>query len=376
MPLTENIEDEAARTFFKILSLFIKVPVYPDQYYYSGPANDKTYGRFSNGPNWSEWVGQMVLGSRISSSESYINRAYGGSWASKLDDQKIEWSLALTHPKEFEDSVVEFINGKLLPPNMHNIIEAFMWEYTTSEGGELVAVFYGANDYINNDYSKPPGKANQRAQPESVVADIKTELDRIARWARAKPENSPTSYIYVANLPRISLSPRYQTGGKKGEGQYIDNDIDEHNLLLKTAVDSLAETYKGEVNFRLVDAHGIFDQIFASSTATYKNSACYPNNMLGSPLLVENINDKVGNKVGSDTQPCSDPENYFFWDVVHPAKEAYAAMAEQICTLIEKEVAISGCFNIHVENKATYPDTALQPLKKGTLVPCSGSMVR
>ncbi|WP_062267042.1 SGNH/GDSL hydrolase family protein [Endozoicomonas arenosclerae] len=351
----ENLEDKIARFFIRIIDFFVDIPVYPDHYYYNGP-DGKGFGRFSNGPNWSEWLGYMILGNQVQLPEVYVNRAYGGSWASRLGQQKIDWTWNL---RKLKASIVEFVNGKLLPPNMHSIVSAYIdLEHPASEGGELIAVFYGANDYMNNDYLAKPGKFPPRITPESTVNDINHELVRLADWASKAPQGAPESFIYIANLPRMSIAPRYRSGGKKGQGKYVDADVLEHNRLLKAAFDKLVANpaYHGKVNFRFVDTFSIFERLYAGSTVSNKVDACYPNDMLSSALLMENIHQK------STVKPCASDkqDDYFFWDVVHPTRVVYASLASEICKIVNADIQAS-CFTPSPDDNAAYPRPAFNP---------------
>lgn len=351
----ENLEDKIARFFIHLLDYFVNIPVYPDHYYYNGP-DDEGYGRFSNGPNWSEWLGYMILGSRIESPDAYVNRAYGGSWASRLGQQKIDWTWNLEKLKE---SIKEFINGKLMPPNMHSLVSAYIeLENPQSKGGELIAVFYGANDYMNNDYLAKPGKFPPRMTPEAIVNDIAHELVRLADWVSQSPRGAPESYIYIANLPRMSIAPRYYSGGKKGQGKYVDADVLEHNRLLRNVYQKLADNpaYKGKVNFRFIDIFSIFGKLYSESPITNKVDACYPNDMLNYSLWTKNI------KQLSSATPCAadSQDDYFFWDQAHPTRVVYASLAYEVCKIVGQDIN-TACFKPNPDDRAAYPRPAFNP---------------
>lgn len=355
-PKIEHFENKIAEFFIHVLDFFVKVPVFPDHYYYSGPDGDG-HGRFSNGPNWSEWLGYMVLGTNIESRDMYVNRAYGGSWASRLGEQKIDWTLDWD---KFKASVVEFINGKLMPPNMHSLVSAFIeMEQPKSAGGEMIAVFYGANDYMNNDYLSDSKTFPPRIKPENVVKDITDELVRLADWASKAPEGAPESYIYIAGLPRMSVAPRYISGGKKGQGEYADNDVKEHNRLLEESYQKLSENpaYKGKVNFRFIDTFAIFERLYANSTATNMVDACYPNDMLSSAMLMKNISQQ-----SNTVKPCpaDKQDSYFFWDQAHPTRVVYASLAGELCQIVGKDISAS-CFTPNPDAVSTYPRPAFNP---------------
>lgn len=362
LPDVKIIEEGVADLFRGILNTFENIPVYPDHYYYPRqPNNDhekSIYHRFTNGPNWSEWFGQMVLSSDVSNKERYINRCYGGSWVSRLGDEHIDWTLDFS---ELKKSIIEYIDGKLMPPNMHHILTAFMMEYPKTAGGELIVTIYGGNDYMNNDYTRPPGKSNPRAEPETVVKDLIAELTRIADWAASSPSGSPPSQLIVGNIPDMSLTPRYQSGARKPEAAAFKQDIQTHNQLLKKQLASLQNNpaYHQKIRIQLVDVEGIFNKIYEESTAQYKTRACYPSDMLKSSAMLANARRIQAEKI----TPCPEDEQdkYMFWDQVHPARIPFAQFAYHFCKEVEGNISGIQCMMPEATDSSTYPDTALNP---------------
>lgn len=350
-------EDLIANVILDVINHLVIIPIYPDDKYYSGPEGHKNYGRFSNGPVWSEWFGQMLLGNDVSNELSYINRAYGGSWASKLGDQKIDWTLDIP---ELVNSIVDYIDGKLLPPNMHYLVSAFLDEYPVSKGGEAISVLYGANDYLNNDYSKPESKANPRANPTTLVRDIHQEITRLADWAADTADDAPRSFIYVSNLPDMSKAPTYASGGKNGQGGDALTDIKQHNQLLESMVVGFQKQskYQGKIEFRYTDLFSMFDKVYDTLPAKNKTEACYPNDMLQSPSLV--LNAKAVQKQ-PPVEPCKNPDDYFFWDAVHPTRQVHAELSYSLCLEVAKDIASIHCFKPDWKNEQSYPVPAFNP---------------
>ena len=348
----EHLEDfEGDVTFFLkyLLAHINKIPIYPDDKYYSGTENNKGFGRFSNGPVWSEWLGKAILKDNVRDEKYYINRAYGGSWASKLGDQKIDWTLNI---HALVKTVVDFIDGKLIPPDMHNLLDAFFLEYPESKGGEVIAVLYGANDYMNNNYSKAESKSNPRAHPETVVNDIISGVVKLADWASAMPEHSPLSIIYVSNLPDMSITPRYREKQEKSQDLYVLKDIKTHNELLQEQVKNLQKNpaYHSKVLIRYVDLFTPFQDIYQTSSMPDKQTACYPIDLLG----------------GSSTDstppvPCKNPDDYFFWDAMHPTRQVHAEVGYRICKTLYQDIADLECTPPDWKNESSYPLPAFNP---------------
>ena len=353
----EVAEDIVAEIVLDIINRLVKIPVYPDDKYYRGPEGHKTYGRFSNGPVWSEWFGKMLLGDDVSNEFSYINRAYGGSWASELGDQKIDWTLDIP---ELANTIVDYINGKLMPPNMHYLISAFVDEYPVSKGGEAIGILYGANDYMNNDYSKPESKANPRTHPAELVRDIQQETIRLADWAADTAANAPKSFIYISNLPDMSKAPRYIGDSKKDQGAEALADIEQHNQLLKDMVASFRKQseYQGKIEFRYVDLFSMFNTAYETLPVKNKTKACYPNNMIQAPKLIPNARTI---QKQPPVEPCKNPDDYFFWDVVHPTRQVYAVLSLSVCKEVAKDIASINCFMPDWKDEQQYPIPAFNP---------------
>ena len=353
----EKTEEVIADVILDVLHKLVTIPIFPDSKYYNGPSGHKTYGRFSNGPVWSEWLGQMLLGNEVSNRHSYINRAYGGSWGSESGDQKINWTLDIP---ELVSTITDYIDGKLMPPDMHYIISAFLDEYPTTKGGEVIGILYGANDYMNNDYSKPDNKANPRVNPARLVSDMQREITRLADWAAESADDAPISFIYVSNLPDISKAPRYIGGSKKGQSAAVLADIEQHNHLLEKMVANFQQQdkYHGKVEFRNVDIFTMFNRIYDTLPTKNKTEACYPNNMIQSPLSVENAR-KISKQL--PIEPCKNPGDYFFWDVVHPTAQVHAELSYNLCLKVAKDIAPVNCFKPDWKNEQKYPDPAFNP---------------
>ena len=351
-----KVEDDIGNFVLKALNRFVNVPVYPDDKYYSGPVDDKKFRRFLNGPNWSEWFGLMALHDDVGDKQRFINRAYGGSWATRSKDEKIDWDFA--HPDILIQSIENFIDGKLVPPNFHKVVSAFLLEYPKANGGELITALYGGNDYMSNDYLLPVSKEHPRLYPKTVVADIAFEVRRLADWALSAPDGAPATVIYVINLPDMSKTPRFINGTKKGQGEAVKKDILSHNALLRQAVSDLSEQlkYQSRVVFRHIDLFTLVEKNYASLPAKHKTRACYPNNMLKLPGMIQNARN-----ITSDIEPCDDPQDYFFWDIIHPTKRVQAVMSYQICSLIKQDFSDIDCFKPDYTKESSYPRPAYNP---------------
>ena len=295
-----------------------------------------------------------MLQDKIGNKQTYINRAYGGSWASGLWDQKINWTLNLYN---LESSILDAIYGKLIPPNFHFLLDGFFMEYPSSSGGEVITILYGENDYLNNDYSKPESKENQRTHPETVITDLKKEIIRLANWAA---RGSAPSVFYIPNLPDISKAPRYQNGDKTGQGAAVLEAIKAHNVLLKQLVTSFSANpaYKDKVLFRHVELYDWFNQLYDTSPIPNKTVACYPIDLLAEKLTIKTFRSILST---SDVEPCNNPDDYFFWDTVHPTRQIHAELSFRICQEVSKDIEDVHCQKPDWKDESTYPVPAFNP---------------
>ena len=317
----KHLEDSVAQKLLEELNKVFRIPVYPNHYYYQG--------RFSNGPVWNEWLVAMT-DVQFTSEDYFVNRAYGGSFASDpKDDMHLE--------------------GQLIPPNMKLIVNAYLKEYPAEkgklwmQGNQGFSVLYGGNDYIYDFYNY-----------QIVVERITEQIIRLADFASQSATQGAPNWIFVANLPDLAWVPRYKTGTDKNKGALLSKIIQEHNKLLSEQVQSLQQTYLSrQVRLELLDMYSLVKKELQSDHYKIKDHPCY------------NIVYKMGQRLkrsDEDVVPCPKEnwDDYAFWDPIHPSRKLHANIAYQVCQTTFSKVG-ARCFMPAYDKPETYPNTAHNP---------------
>ena len=342
----EKVEDYMFKQFVKVLNKIYPIPVYPDSYYYKG--------RFSNGPVFNEWLA-LSLGVEVENPEKYINRAYGGSWAIPFkDDIQIRWG-------HLEEDIKLMVDGKLIPPDLDRLIDGYFLEYPPEvnralhpDGGQAFGFLYGANDYLNgyDDSSK-------------VVASIMEQVERIANYLSKAPSRFP-NWIYIANMPAMYRAPRLLKAPEQQRDK-LKKLVESHNVLLEESYLKLKKQYEGSIHIRLVDTHRFFNDELDHGPYKYKTEACYYSGLPNlSNFLSQATPDQEGSMVNSLAEestpvPCHNPQDYAFWDDLHPSARMHARLAWKLCEDVFQEAG-ANCSGVPpYEDPEAFPRTAHNP---------------
>lgn len=180
--------------------------------------------------------------------------------------------------------------------------------YIAANGGSidpnaLYTIWTGGNDInyasANNDFSGIP------AASAGVASIVQSLID-----AGAKS-------IIVANLPDIGLTPLGQDSGNPGGATFLSNTF---NSQLATA---LAGVTLGSANLEIVDASALTTQIASEVTADP--------NPLTNGWGLSNVTDRCFDAAAAGGPTlCSNPDEYLFWDDLHPTAAAHVLVADEM----------------------------------------------
>jgi len=280
----------------KVISKIPEIPKVPPYY----------EGRFSNGPIWPDYFGEM-FGIEVK------DYAYGGSWAEPLKNshQMIPFSLGMQ------------VNFYLVKG---------AWD--THKKDHLYAIWTGANDYLD-------GRKDAEEATTNAVANIRKEINSLIYYGAKQ--------FMVFGIPDLSTVPKVIMDGPIIQAE-VKELSDLHNKKLKSMMASLRQDHP-EIKFVFIDIEDrLADVILNPGNYGMKNvtQACYGGNYyLGNKFIeMEAINaakaehiDILGNAslrtayinsklAERGVTPCSHPENYLYWDKVHPTTTSHLMMAQ------------------------------------------------
>lgn len=360
LPLSQELElilrlQESVDLAVKMIEVSGALAVIPDPPYYKG--------RFSNGPVWSEWMGKNLHGVDVSNSSQFINRAYGGSFAIGLKDQL---TLDLSHPLKFMErlaaSLKMIIDGKLLPPSLDYLIDAFIIEYagTSPQPATLYTILAGGNDYLNTDVDD----IDDSDSAQRVVDSICHNAEKIANFALNN--RAPHSHVGLMTLPDLSLAPRFSTPHFNHQKPLIHRLVQKHNKKLGLCQQKLnaIPKYRNRVSFLMMDAAVATESVINSLPDDFNHTdACFPGIPFSTagnhfPELPTPLKELQVNNHGS---ACTNPDQYVFWDDIHPTRVVHAKVFQYLCMELSKKLQMNCYIPEALSNKFDWPEPALNP---------------
>lgn len=306
--LTDN--GNLYRTLFKILP---KSPPYFE-------------GHFTNGPAWSDEVAEH-FGKK--NATRYLNYAVGG--ATTILRSPFQGFL----PWELKDEVNKYLIENLLINKSNN----------------LFVIWMGANDYLS-------GQPNVDKATTDVISKTVFNIHYLIKWG--------AKHFLILNLPDLSRVPFSATVNYRENLHQLTL---AHNKKLALAVEEL----KKNSNLTIVyyDIYSVFDDML-NQPAKYKIKntidACWPGSytlrdqhaILEGELqqtLPKNISEKIdthqlsqfllnspslsatystGKLYEHAYTPCDNPNEFLFWDKVHPTAMVHHILAELVIKQLEK----------------------------------------
>lgn len=289
--------------------------------------------RFSNGRVWNEYLATM-LDVDQEDWKSYDNQAFGASWAATYDYQLSLWNV-INRPIT---TIKTLIVGKLIPPSLGLTVQAYLMMHEKLNKDTSYFIFSGANDYLNAlvfDDNYVPDRMN--AYINNIVKDIKNNIDKLIA-AGAKQ-------LIIFGIPDVGLSPKYLF---TAEQSILSAAVVQHNKKLKTLVKQL-RLEAPDTNFIFIDTQKILRNVvenprnygFHNTTRacidikfdffdhTIPSTPFINNYVLRYAQTLQATNDK--NFSDQNYYTCHNPENYLFWDELHPTTRAHHWLAYAIC---------------------------------------------
>jgi phospholipase/lecithinase/hemolysin len=174
----------------------------------------------------------------------------------------------------------------------------------SADSDALYIVWAGANDY----------QTISDAQPEEIVGNLKTAIESLYDIGARN--------FLVPNLPDLGRTPLALSSASLVPADTLTNLTREHNLLLDVTLNDLSDSLTG-INPITLDVNGIFNEILTTPEE------------FGFTNVSEPCLDPV------TFASCSNPDEYLFWDNIHPTSFAHEILGEFArTTLITETEAI------------------------------------
>lgn len=266
-------------------------------------------GHFSNGKVWVEHVAEEM-------NIPLVDYAYGGSWVEP-------W----------------WVTSKLkFPYNMGLQVDAYLLAniFDLHKANHLFILWSGANDYLD-------GRPDADAAVASVISHLKDNIDTLISYK--------ARYFVLPNLPDISLTPELKKRGPDAMAA-ASHIIALHNAKLAELI-AAEKADHPEVVFITINIDGYFKDVVANPekynlknvTEPCYNGSYYLNGRLlsGNAELdaAKTMNIDIANntslriaymngKAAENNQGmvCLQPEEYLFWDQIHPTHIAHVTMSK------------------------------------------------
>jgi len=188
-------------------------------------------------------------------------------------------------------------NSQQVPLGLLTQINRYQASKSNASTNALYIIWAGANDYL--------GGGNSTNQPvENSVAAVKLLVQTGAK------------NILVVNLPDLGKLPGTRNTQK---GKELSNLTQKHNSQLAAALKNLRQQLKSEPNIIYHDVNEIFNQAM-------NNPAKFG---------FVNVTDTCLGIERSQYVVCKNPEQYLFWDDIHPSTAAHKLLAETVLTKLK-----------------------------------------
>jgi phospholipase/lecithinase/hemolysin len=235
-------------------------------------------GRFSNGKVWVDYAGEQFKLNPIPSAaiqtgiipRQGVNFAIGGA----------ETGFQSTFP-----------GTQFNIPGVLSQVGLFSQNFPVADPNALYAVFAGANDYF----------FNVNPNVNKVVQNLSVAVGTLAQ-AGAKN-------IVVFNLPNLGETPFSRV---RGTSQQLNNLTKQHNTQLAVALQGLRST-NPNVNLTSVDINSLFDLVRGNPTRFGLKDVT-------NPCVIGDATNIIS--------ACSNPDDFLFFDAVHPTTKVHDLIAK------------------------------------------------
>ena len=185
-------------------------------------------------------------------------------------------------------------NSQQIPFGLLTQINRYQASNSKANTNALYIIWAGANDYLGggNDTNRPV---------ENSVAAVKSLVQAGAK------------NILVVNLPDLGELPVTRNTQRAKE---LSNLTQKHNSQLAAALKDLHQQLQSESNIIYYDVNEIFNQVINHPAK----------------FGFANVTDTCLNIERSQYIVCKNPDEYLFWDYIHPSTATHRLLAETVFT--------------------------------------------
>ena len=291
------------------------------------------YGRFSNGPLAGELLMDM-LGMDASDPEVMQNLAFGGSWTVSSRRFLSSWaSMAWDSSVSTPEWIRHLVGGhaKWLLPSATEIVDWYLRRNPSLDGETMYILESGANDYQN------------------LYWDVDTLVEEQVSIVR-RLISAGARHIGWGTLPNMTITPCFKNSKNIKK---LEKLVHRHNEKIIEAKNALVLEYPN-VKITFVDGYTAMELFLAHASSfgfTVKDQGC---TNITTPGCPENGGGSIQQADGMTV--CNNPDEYFFWDSIHPTTRAYEHIATYLCVMVGLEGYWTDCrlpkdFNAERVNK-------------------------
>ena len=267
-------------------------------------------GRFSNGPLAGE-ISARMLGLDTNNPDQYLNLAFGGSWT--VPPSQFLWSWAWLWQGD-ETGVSERFRhlaagqGKWVLPSASEVADWYLQNNQQLDGDTLYVMAAGANDYQNGYWDVDAVVTYQASIIEQLII-------------------AGARHIGWGTLPDLTFTPCFYNNESVGK---IVRHVEQHNVQI-TRIKKQLETAYPSVKIIFLDGYAAMKLFFKHAEAfgfTVTDRGC-------TNVMIPGCYDRGGQsimEIGSGSfEVCENPDQFFFWDDMHPTARAYEHIATYMC---------------------------------------------
>jgi phospholipase/lecithinase/hemolysin len=252
-------------------------------------------GRFSNGEIWTDYLAKdlglnpTLYTTRIPSSEG-VNYAFGGA------------TSGTANIADLFDPRLSGLPG--VTTQVGAFIQPLLEQNKSADSNGLYVLWAGGNDYTYANIKDTQG----------VVNNLSLAIKNLYSFGARN--------FLIGNLPDLSKTPLGSSGALVPPGD-LQNTIKDHNVLLKQEITDLNQLLFNS-NIALFDANNLFNDVINKPSEyglTNVTDRCLPAQVIPTVPPV----------------PCTNPNEYLFWDDFHPTTKGHKLIADAAYATIENK---------------------------------------